>query len=182
MVVNLSYWVLCLCEVHFRAQLTLLNYKQHAVSQNYTLQSAKLKSFNLLRIIAYLCGEFYPRKWSRPTHNSILQAKHIGQLFFQIFCFDVFLNCTAIDQKMINVFVIKMRFCTIWVAQCCNTNEKYFFVFPICHVFCGSPQKCDSFQVQGNISSSLKNEFLNLQEVWIWRSRSVHLTLFKHVR
>lgn len=44
----------------------------------------KVQKLNLviyyLQCLAYLCGEFYPRKWSRPTHNTVLQAKHIGQL------------------------------------------------------------------------------------------------------
>lgn len=56
----------------------------------------KVQNLNILiyypQSLAYLCGELYPSKWSRPTHNTVglLQEKHIGQLYFQIFCFPEF--------------------------------------------------------------------------------------------
>lgn len=144
MVLNLSCCVLWLCKINFGRQLIWINYKQHAVFQNFTTQSTQLKFFKYSNFIC-LCAEFCSRKWS--THNTIIQANHVSLLYFQIF--NVFSNFTAMYTKINDVFVIKMRFSTIWVAQSRITNKKYFFVFTIGWCF---PH--DSFQVQGKFSSS----------------------------
>lgn len=160
MALNLSCCVLWLCEINFGRQLILINYKQHAVFQNFTTQSTQLKFLKYSNFIC-LCAEFCPRKWS--THNTTIQANHVSLLYFQIFrIFNFFSNFTAMYTKLMTCLLSRWDSAQFeWLKAVLRTKSISLFLQLVMFstwFFPGSGQIFKQFV------------FLNSHEVWIWRS------------